>query len=127
VSDSLHTPDVFVLDDDEDCRELLREMFETFGVECVGAPSLGDMMSRNDEVLGCQLVVLDINLGPQEPPGTAAYEWLQARHFRGKVVFLTGHARNHPLVQRARALEAQVLEKPVSAEVLERLASEVHQ
>jgi DNA-binding NtrC family response regulator len=126
VTERAHRPEVFVLDDDDDCRELLRQMFEMFGVECAGAPSLKEMVAGNGDVLACRLIVLDINLGAHEPPGTVAYEWLRDRHYAGRVVFLTGHARNHPLVQQARTLEAQVLEKPVSPEVLEQLATEAH-
>ena len=42
--------------------------------------------------------------------GLDAYRWLRQFGFRGEVVFLTGHAAHHPLVEQARALgKAKVL------------------
>jgi DNA-binding NtrC family response regulator len=120
-----HLPQVYVLDDDADCRDLLQSMFEVFGLNAIGGPSVADMRNEASEVLACRLIVLDVNLGAGQPPGTAAYEWLRERHFGGRVVFLTGHARSHPLVQAALASAVRVMEKPVTAQELERLADEV--
>ena len=48
-----------------------------------------------------------------------AYRWLRACGFAGRIAFLTGHARSHPLVEQAHRLgDALVHEKPISAETL---------
>jgi hypothetical protein len=49
---------------------------------------------------------------------------LRARGFRGRIVFLTGHARSYPAVQRACSLDhARVLQKPVDVAELRALVS----
>jgi FixJ family two-component response regulator len=118
--------DVILIDDDDDVREIVQELFATFGVRCVGGRSLDELRALGAMVFACPLVILDVNLGPDQPPGTKAYEWLIEQNFPGRVVFLTGHARNHPLVVTARESHALVLEKPVSAEQLRALAQTAH-
>ena len=69
--------------------------------------------------LGCGLALLDINLGAGVPSGLDAYRWLKDNGFPGRTVFLTGHARSHPLVREARELtHVQVLSKPIESAVL---------
>jgi FixJ family two-component response regulator len=65
------------------------------------------------------LAILDINLGEGQPSGLDAYHWLRESGFEGKIVFLTGHARSHPLVSQARqAGKVVILEKPTTMERL---------
>ncbi len=111
---------VLVLEDDEDLRTLLCELLLMQGVEeCVSAASLASLKSQEARVLTCGLAILDINLGAQVPSGLDAYRWLRDSGFAGRVVFLTGHARSHPLVRQAYELtDVQVLVKPVDARVL---------
>jgi FixJ family two-component response regulator len=111
---------VLVLEDDEDLRTLLCELLQMQGVEeCVSAASLAFLRSQEARVLGCGLAILDINLGANVPSGLDAYRWLRESGFAGRVVFLTGHARSHPLVRQAYELtDVQVLAKPVDARVL---------
>jgi DNA-binding NtrC family response regulator len=106
---------VLVLDDDDDLRETLAELIELFGYRCVSAASLAQVVTQRDAALGCDLAILDINLGPGEPSGIDVYHWLKHEHFAGTVLFLTGHARNHPLVRAACQVGARMLEKPISA------------
>lgn len=109
-----------VLDDDDDLRMLLCEAVTSLAhQECLGVRSLDDLVAHQAEALGCDLALLDVNLGSGAPNGLDALEWLRAHDFQGRVVFLTGHARAHPLVERAR-LEAAVpvLEKPITLETL---------
>jgi FixJ family two-component response regulator len=117
---------VLVLEDDEDLRTLLCELLQLQGVEeCVSAGSLASLRSQEARVPGCGLAILDINLGAHVPSGLEAYRWLRDSGFGGRIVFLTGHARSHPLVRQAYELtDVQVLAKPVDARVLMALVEE---
>jgi DNA-binding NtrC family response regulator len=118
-------PSVLILDDDHDVRLLMRNVFELLGAsQSVTAASVRDMASTADAVLATKLAILDVNLGAGQPSGIDAFRWLQERNYPGKVVFLTGHARSHPLVAEAAVMGADVLEKPVDLDVLNRLFQE---
>ncbi|HEX8433783.1 response regulator [Archangium sp.] len=111
---------VLVLEDDEDLRSILCELLSAVGAEaCVGAGSLAELERQRVEALGCGLAILDINLGAGVPSGLEAYQWLRGNGFSGRTVFLTGHARSHPLVRQALELpHVQVLSKPIDSKVL---------
>ena len=52
-------------------------------------------------------------------PMRDAFEWLKRQGFRGRMVFLTGHARTDPLVARAwNERAAPVFQKPMTVEEL---------
>lgn len=115
---------VIILEDDADLRETLCELLLCSGVsECHGAASFGQFVSLPSGIIDtADLVVLDVNLGHGVPSGIDAFLWLRERGFGGRIVFLTGHARSHPLVREARELPGvRVLEKPVESGVLEQL------
>jgi FixJ family two-component response regulator len=116
---------VLVLEDDADLRFILRELLSLMGVEkCVDAGSLEELQRQRDEALGCELALLDINLGAGVPSGLDAHAWLKQKGFSGKIVFLTGHAHYHPLVRQALELSnVQVLSKPIESKVLMALVS----
>lgn len=118
---------VLVLEDDEDLRSILLELLSLSGADaCVDAGSLAELKRRQAEALGCGLAILDINLGAGVPSGLDAYEWLKENGFSGRTVFLTGHARSHPLVRQALELSnVQVLSKPIEAKVLVALVGDV--
>jgi ActR/RegA family two-component response regulator len=107
--------EVLVLDDDDDLRDALGDLVHLLsGRSSLGLGSYEALVAARARVLGCELAILDVNLGPGVPSGLDAYEWLRAQHFAGRIVFLTGHAKSHPLVRRACALaHARVLEKPI--------------
>ena len=117
---------VLVLEDDDDLRSLLCDLLVGSGAKaCVSAGSFDAMVRQKEQVLGCALALLDVNLGARAPSGLDAYHWLRENGFAGRIVFLTGHARYHPLVRQARELtHAQVLAKPVDAKVLMALVRE---
>lgn len=106
---------VLVLEDDEDLRDVLsRLMCATGRVSCVTASSFDEMVAHENDVLDCDVALLDVNLGPDVPSGVDAYHWLRTHQFHGRIWFLTGHARSNPLVQQATAVSgAGVIEKPV--------------
>lgn len=106
---------ILVLDDDPDLGLVICELVHaTTGVECLSYRTLDELAAHAADALSCDLAILDVNLGPGSPSGIDAREWLSRHGFAGRVVFLTGHARDHPLVQRAwRSAGVSVLEKPV--------------
>jgi FixJ family two-component response regulator len=111
---------VLVLEDDDDLRTLLCDLLVVSGAQaCVSAASFDAMVRQKEQVLGCGLALLDVNLGSGAPSGLDAYDWLRENGFGGRIVFLTGHARSHPLVRKAYDLsQARILSKPVDAKVL---------
>ncbi len=111
---------VLVLEDDNDLRTLLCDLLVASGAKaCVSAGSVEAMIRQKEQVLGCELALLDVNLGSGVPSGLDAYQWLRENGFGGRIVFLTGHARSHPLVRKAHDVsQARVLSKPVNAKVL---------
>src|SRR4051812_36844302 len=93
---------VLLLDDDEDMRSSLADVFTLLGVElCVCIGSLAELEARQAEALSCQIGILDVNLGPGQPSGIDAFGWFQRHGFAGRLVFLTGHAGSHPLIVQA--------------------------
>jgi FixJ family two-component response regulator len=114
---------IVVLDDDEDLRLSLADAIRLFaGLDCVALGSYADLLSQSDDVLGCALAILDVNLGAGMPSGLDAYQWLCDHDYRGQIVFLTGHAWSHPLVAAAGGLRgARVVQKPMSVDALRAL------
>ena len=106
---------VFVLEDDDDLRDVLVDLIRrSTGRECLGLRDLEELRQKRAGALGCALGIVDVNLGSDQPSGLDAFAWLRAERFAGRIVFLTGHAMTHPLVERARQMgEATVLPKPL--------------
>lgn len=109
-----------MLDDDVDLCELLKLLFEeSLGVDCLVLHSFAELVSKQADVLACELAILDVNLGPRQATGLDALDWLQAHRFTGSIAFLTGHARRDSLLHdRAANAGVPVLEKPVEPEAL---------
>lgn len=107
------------LDDNEDLRELMPVVLNsTLEVDCVCFGTLRELQNHSEDVLLAQIAILDINLGPGLPSGIDAFNWLMAQGFRGKILFLTGHARTNPQVAQAEKSGAMVLEKPLHPDQL---------
>jgi DNA-binding response OmpR family regulator len=105
---------ILMVDDDDDVVESVGDLIRLDGSHCVGLHSLSELVQRRDEALACDLAILDVNLGRDQPSGLDAFAWLRAEGFAGRVVFLTGHAIGHPFVERACSMSgAQVLQKPI--------------
>ena len=116
---------VLLLDDDDDLRAVLYELFAGQGVDCLAAGSVEELKALGPSALACRLALLDLDLGVGGGSGAGAYEWLTAHRFTGRVVFLTGYAKSHPQVATACELGVEVLEKPVRAtELLDLLEPE---
>lgn len=117
---------MLLLDDDQDVVESLAEVVESlYERRCVTTHSLGELIERRQEALGCDVAILDINLGSGRPSGIDAYHWLLREGFSGRIVFLTGHALSQPLVAQARQLgQVRVLQKPMQVAQLMAIVSE---
>jgi DNA-binding NtrC family response regulator len=114
---------VLFVDDDEDLRAVMQDILERLGVgRIVTAGSLREVEERRNEALACELAILDINLGSDQPSGVNIYEWLERERFAGRIIFLTGHAGNDPRVQKAASLAGSVIaSKPLSVAELREL------
>src|SRR5689334_18365630 len=116
--------DVLFVDDDPDLLDATRDVLQYSGLaRCVVARSLDEVIDQRDQALGCTLAVLDVNLGTGRPTGVDVYRWLVREHFEGKVVFLTGHAGDNPMVESA-ADQSRVYMKPIDLADLARLVEE---
>jgi DNA-binding NtrC family response regulator len=116
---------IFVLEDDDDLRAVLVDLLRrSLGRECLGLANLEELRAQRAVALGCAAGILDVNLGSGQPSGLDAFAWLRAERFAGRIVFLTGHAATHPLVERAGQMgQATVLPKPLEMSKLIALLS----
>jgi FixJ family two-component response regulator len=116
---------VVLLDDDKDLIDSLADVLGLASqAVCLGVRSLEELVANREQALGASLVIIDINLGGGRPSGLDAYHWLKEQGYTGRVAFLTGHARSHPLVDEARRLGGvPVLQKPIAINDLLRLVA----
>jgi DNA-binding NtrC family response regulator len=117
---------VLFVDDDQDLLEATRDVLQYSGLaNCVVATSLEELTRQRERALDCALAILDVNLGRGVPNGMDVLEWLRRERFGGSIVFLTGHAADHPLVAAATRLGAcRVFTKPIELAELARLVEE---
>jgi FixJ family two-component response regulator len=111
---------VLYVEDNDDLRELVVELVTSvFNHRCVGVGSYEELAALGEEALGCSVAILDINLGPDRPSGIDAYTWLRDQGYKGRIVFLTGHASSHPLVVEAQRIgDAEIFSKPIEPDRL---------
>lgn len=113
---------ILLVDDDGDLLEVMGLLLSEGGAQVLAARSMEEVQARRGDALACELAFLDVNLGSGRPSGVDLCDWLRQEGFAGRVVFLTGHARSHPLVARAAAVAGtRVLSKPISARELDGL------
>ena len=111
---------VLYVEDNDDLRELVVELVSVvLKRRCVGVGSYEELAALGEEALGASVAILDINLGSNRRSGLDAYAWLRANGYTGRIVFLTGHARTHPLVVEAQRIgDAQIFSKPIEPDRL---------
>lgn len=108
---------ILFLDDSEDMRDLMGILAKSkLGEECLTLDSFDALKSHEAEALDSSLAILDVNLGKGKPSGLDAFNWLIEHHFKGKIFFLTGHARSHPLIVKACETGAGVWAKPIGSD-----------
>ena len=114
-----HAVNALLLDDDNDLLEVIADLLAARDCRSLLAKSVAELKALGSRALEADVAVLDINLGPLQPSGLDAYDWLVSEKFKGRILFLTGHAHTHPLVARAQTLRrATVLDKPMGAKPL---------
>lgn len=108
-------PLVLVVDDDEDIREALGELFESVGLDAVCFASTRDLLSADlPGRPGC--LILDIRM-----PGSSGLDLQRQLAARGEskpVIFLTGHGDIQMTVQAMKAGAVDFLTKPVRDQTL---------
>jgi DNA-binding NtrC family response regulator len=116
------SPRTLIVDDDPDLGGALGDWVEdASGKPCLVVQSLEQLQRDAQTVLGCGLAIVDINLGVNQPSGLDVAVWLRTIGFPGELLFLTGHAKEHPLVRRAAQEDGiLILEKPMD---MDRLAA----
>lgn len=106
---------VLFVDDDGDLREMVVDLLTRMGVACNCVATFAEVQELVEAGIYFQLAILDINLGAGQPSGVDVYRWLRRRNFDGRVAFLTGHGRAHPLVADAlHSGDATVHDKPMT-------------
>ena len=108
---------VAFLDDNADLRELVSEYFEfALQAKVLGLGNYQELLQKMPQILSSDLVILDIELGYNQPSGYEAYKTLLQNGYPGLIFFLTGHGADHPLVQQARTSNCVVWEKPITGQ-----------
>lgn len=123
---------VTFLDDNSDLRELVSEYFEfSLKVKVLGLCNYQELLQQMPQILSSDLIILDIELGHNQPSGYEAYKTLLQNGYPGLIFFLTGHGANHPLVQQAKNSNCIVWEKPITGEMMvqqiKKYMDQVHQ
>lgn len=103
------------VEDDEALRSTLGMVFGSMeNTQYVMASSLGELQAQPVPFEALAVAVLDINLGANQPDGLQIFQWLKENGFKGRVIFISGHAKSHPKVVEACKLEgATFLQKPI--------------
>jgi FixJ family two-component response regulator len=97
-------------------------------VECVCVTSMSAVLERAADALRTGLAIIDVNLGPGEPSGVEIYRWLKGKNYRGKIVFLSGHAMTDPQVEEAAKISGvDFFQKPLGFDQIEALILGTHQ
>lgn len=112
---------LLVVDDDRDLVEMFRHLFARANLPHVTAYSLADVKALGDVLPALDTALLDINLGLGLPSGVDIARWLRDQGYMPRVIFITGHAPDHPLVKAAAGESGHVIEKPVVPSELLRL------
>jgi FixJ family two-component response regulator len=130
VPDSVMGTDfVLYVEDNDDLRELVVELVTVvLKRRCVGVGSYEELAALGKDALRCRVAILDINLGADRRSGIDAYGWLRGQGYKGRIVFLTGHANTHPLVVEAQRIgDAEIVSKPIEPDRLRSIVEGEHQ
>lgn len=108
---------VLLLEDDPDLVTVLRLLIQKNNSTCLSYSSVAELITERDQALNCDVAFLDVDLGRGLPSGIDCMHWLQDEGFGGRIYFLTGHGRNHPLMSQI-CPTIEILSKPVAPQVL---------
>ncbi len=114
---------VLFVDDDSDLCQIIELMCQSLpGVECICVGSMSAVLKRAEQVERTSLAILDVNLGSGEPSGIEVCRWLKGHNYRGRIVFLSGHARMDPRVGEAGGISGiDFFQKPMGFDQIEAL------
>jgi FixJ family two-component response regulator len=91
----------------------------------VAVGSYEELVALGEEALKYRGAILDVNLGPGRRSGIDASAWLRQKGYTGRIAFLTGHARDHPLVVEAHRLDnVETFTKPIDPDQVRSLVEE---
>lgn len=108
---------VLLLEDDPDLVTVLKLLIHKNNSTCLDFSSVADLIQSREQALKCDVAFLDVDLGRDVPTGIDGMHWLQQENFEGRIYFLTGHGRNHPLMAQI-CPSIEILSKPVAPQVL---------
>ena len=115
MSEGIHKPMVFVVDDDEAMRDSMRYLFESVNLPCRVFSSARDFLEFSDaRLLGC--IVLDMRM-----PGMSGMEMLENLKAQGiqlPVIVITGHGDVPLAVQAMKQGAFDFLQKTFSPQHL---------
>lgn len=107
------------LEDNDELREVLAEVAKSeLGEDSICFRKVEDLIAHESEVLLTKMAILDLNLGQGQSDGVDAFYWLKDHGYQGKICFLTGHGKTHPLVTKASEIGAEIWTKPMYASKL---------
>ncbi len=107
------------LDDNSDLRELVSEYFEfALKTKVLSLGNYQELIQLMPTILMSDIIILDIELGYNQPNGYEAYKTLLNNGYNGMIFFLTGHGADHPLVQQAKNSNCIVWEKPITGQTM---------
>jgi FixJ family two-component response regulator len=106
---------VLILDDDIDLTSALAELVKLYSQRhTIMVSSFAELKNLGEAIFTCSLAFLDVNLGHNQPSGIVAAKWLREQGFKGRMLFFTGHAGNHPLVIEASTVAGvEIIHKPI--------------
>lgn len=104
---------LLVVDDDEDLLEMFATLFSRAKIPHTCVSSLAQVKGLGDALQQLDTALLDINLGAGQPSGVDVARWLRESGFTPRIIFITGHAPDHPLVKKAAGESGRVIEKPI--------------
>jgi len=119
-------PSVIIIDDDDDCRYSLEQVFEVSGIKVVGTGADGDQAFQLYEKFLPDVVMLDLKMPIYD--GVYALEKIKAKYPDSKIVIVSAFTNDYKF---DRNKVAGILIKPYSAreivELVQKICSPIEQ
>jgi len=105
---------ILIVDDEENIRKTLRMVLEYENFEVYEASSGEEALEKSDEIVGLDLILLDIRLPGKD--GLEVLAELQERPYRPEVIMISGHGTIQSAVEATKLGAYDFLEKPLHRE-----------
>jgi len=119
-------PSVIIIDDDDDCRYSLEQVFEVSGIKVVGTGADGDQAFQLYEKFLPDVVMLDLKMPIYD--GVYALEKIKAKYPDSKIVIVSAFTNDYKF---DRNKVAGILIKPYSTreivELVQKISSPIEQ